>query len=112
MAKKKVSKVQQSLDRLAALITDVSNNLENFKSETRYALATSREVVTAQTDRVSKLTSRLDQIVGQVNGGFQNTKSDLQRVAQALNAHERDIAAAQTRLLELVSAQQSKKRKR
>lgn len=99
--KKKISKFQQALDTLAADLGILARKFETLQSETRYALAASRDVVSAQTDRTAKLNSRLEQVVGQTNGGFQNVKSDMQRASQALNAHERDIANLQTRVYTL-----------
>src|SRR5271170_7760269 len=99
MAKrKKVSKLTAQLNAFAASIGDLGRQLEEFKTKTRYDFSHYNAVISQQTDRIGKQNGQVDQMIRQVNAGFEQVKQDLIRAGQGLQSHERDIANLQQRI--------------
>lgn len=89
---KKVSKTESLISALNSRLFSLESVVDKFAAEVRYALAAQREVTSKQADAVQNVSNRFEYILGQVNGGFQNVKSDLKRASDALNQHESEIA--------------------
>lgn len=113
---KKQNKTQVALVTLEGLIASLQTRLAQEIERRRYEDSAHREVISKQTDRIVALTTRLDQVVGQVNGGFQNVKQDLIRAGQGLQSHESDIASLamrvstlETQVLEAASRKNGKR---
>lgn len=106
MAKrKKLTKAQVEVIALQETIGELARQFEEFKTKTRYDFSHYNTVISQQTDRVGKQNGQVDQMVRQVNAGFEQVKQDLIRAGQGLQSHERDIANLQQRILTLESAQ-------
>lgn len=117
MAKrKKKASLSSSTAKLAAQLAldlaTVTRDLEQYKAETRFNAAVVRDSISQQTDRIGKQNGQVDQMVRQVNAGFEQVKKDLIRAGQGLTAHERDIANLQQRIFTLETAATTKKGKR
>lgn len=90
--RKKQTKIEISIAELQATLSTFARQLEQETSTRRIAEASVREVISAQTDRLGKLTQRLNETVGQTNAGFQVAQSNTNTAAKALSAHDGQIA--------------------
>jgi ABC-type transporter Mla subunit MlaD len=109
MAKrKKQSKIEVTLAEFDGTFRRFERQLESETSTRRIAESSVRDVISAQTTRLEKLTQRLNETVGQTNAGFQVAQSNTNTAARALSAHDGQIASLTQRIAALEAAATAK----